>query len=195
MLATNIQYFESPAEFRRWLEKNHAEAREVWVGYHKKGTGRPSMTWPESVDEALCFGWIDGIRKSVDESSYTIRFTPRKRGSNWSAVNIARVAELTETGRMRPAGLEAFEKRTDDRSRIYAYEQKGAKLDDAYEAKLKANAKAWRYFEAQSPWYRRMTSHWIMSAKREETRLKRLDQLIADSAREQRIPPLIRTKK
>ena len=195
MLATNIKFFKSPAEFRKWLEKNHTSAQELWVGYYKKGTGKPSMTWPESVDEALCFGWIDGIRKSVEETSYTIRFTPRKRGSNWSAVNIGRVKELTETGRMRPAGLEAFERRLEDRSRVYTYEQRDATLDDAYERKLKANAKAWRFFQAQSPRYRKLASHWIMSAKRDETRLKRLDKLIADSALEQSFSPQLRTKK
>jgi uncharacterized protein YdeI (YjbR/CyaY-like superfamily) len=191
----DITFFESPAGFRKWLEKHHATERELWVGYHKKDSGKPSIMWPESVDEALCFGWIDGVRKSVDETSYKIRFTPRRTGSIWSAVNIKRAQELIETGRMRPAGLEAFQNRKEDRARLYSYEQEGAKLSGEYERKLKADPKAWEFFRAQPPWYQRTSSWWIMSAKKEETRLKRLDQLIADSAQGRTIPPLTRNKK
>jgi uncharacterized protein YdeI (YjbR/CyaY-like superfamily) len=190
----DVTFFESPPDFRQWLEKHHATERELWVGYYKKDSGKPSITWPESVDEALCFGWIDGVRKSVDETSYKIRFTPRRTGSIWSAVNIKRAQELIETGRMRPAGLEAFQNRKEDRSRRYSYEQEGAKLSGEYERKLKADPKAWEFFQAQPPWYRRTVTWWIMSAKKEETRLKRLGQLIKDSAQGRMVPPLTRNK-
>jgi|SRR5579864_2332010 len=188
-------YFKSPSDFRAWLEIHHAEAQELLVGFHKKGSRKPSITWPESVDEALCFGWIDGVRRSVDESSYTIRFTPRRRGSIWSAVNIKRAQELIKAGRMRPAGLKEFQARKEDRSRLYSYEQEGKKLIEVYEQKLKANKKAWEFFQAQAPWYQRTTSFWVMSAKKEETRLRRLDQLVSHSAQGETIPPLTRSKK
>jgi len=164
-----IVFFKSPSEFRRWLKGNHDKTGELWVGFYKKDSGKPSITWPESVDEALCFGWIDGIRKSVDAISYTIRFTPRKPRSNWSAVNIRRVQELTRTGRMHAAGLKAFEARKEERSGIYSFEQKRPKLDAAYERKLQANKAAWKFFQAQAPWYHRTASWWVMSAKKEET--------------------------
>src|SRR4051812_31535731 len=164
-------YFATPADFRAWLAANHATAELLLVGYHKKGTGIPSMTWPESVDEALCFGWIDGVRRTVDERRYSIRFTPRKKRSNWSAINIARVGELIAEGRMRPAGLQAFEARADERSAIYSYEQrKDARLDADDEARFRANAAAWAYFESRPPWYRRTATWWVISAKRPETR-------------------------
>jgi uncharacterized protein YdeI (YjbR/CyaY-like superfamily) len=195
MIASEPIFFKTPAQFRKWLLKNHAVAKEFWVGFHKRDSGKPSMTWPESVDEALCFGWIDGIRKSVDESSYTIRFSPRKSKSIWSAVNIKRAQELIELGRMQPAGLEAFQNRKEDRSRRYSYEQQGSKLAAEYEKKLRANRKAWKFWSAQPPWYQRTTGWWIISAKKEETRLRRLNQLIACSANEQVVPPLARIKK
>ncbi|HET9495869.1 MAG TPA: YdeI/OmpD-associated family protein, partial [Chloroflexia bacterium] len=154
--------------------------------------GKPSITWPEAVDQALCFGWIDGIRKSVDADSYMNRFTPRRPRSTWSAVNIKRVQELTEAGLMRPAGIAAFEKRTDDNSAIYSYEQRDARLDPEYERQIRANEAAWNFFQAQPPWYRRTASRWVMSAKREETRRKRLAALIEDSAHGRTIPPLTR---
>ncbi|MEA2398505.1 MAG: hypothetical protein QOK25_2061 [Thermoleophilaceae bacterium] len=186
-------FFKEPDEFRAWLEEHHAEASELLVGFHKKGSGRPSITWPESVDQALCFGWIDGVRRSIDDESYTIRFTPRKKKSTWSAVNIARVAELTERGLMRPAGLAAFEARSAERSGIYAYEQrKTAKLDAAQEKRLRANAKAWDFFQAQPPWYRRTATWWVISAKREETRERRLATLIEDSENGRRLARLTR---
>lgn len=190
----DVTFFKTPADFRKWLEKHHALEKELWVGYYKKDSGKPSITWPESVDEALCFGWIDGVRKSVDESSYKIRFTPRKRGSIWSAVNLKRAQELIETGRMQPAGLQAFENRKDNELR-YSYEQQGAKLPEEYERKLQANPQAWSFFQAQAPGYRKMAGWWVMSAKKEETRLRRLDQLIADSERGQRLSPMAPSKK
>jgi uncharacterized protein YdeI (YjbR/CyaY-like superfamily) len=195
MIASNVTYFKTPAHFRKWFEKNQAASNILWVGFYKKDSGRPSITWPESVDEALCFGWIDGIRKSLDETSYTIRFTPRKPRSIWSAINIKRAQELIELGRMHPAGLAAFQSRTEDRSRRYSYEQQGAKLAGEYEKKLKANRKAWTFWSAQPPGYRRTAGWWVMSAKKEETRLRRLDRLIADSASERIISSMARTKK
>ena len=176
-------FFETPADFRAWLEEHHADRSELLVGFHKKGTGRPTLTWPESVDQALCFGWIDGVRRSLDEHSYTIRFTPRKARSTWSAINIRRAGELIEEGLMNPAGLAAFERRNGDRSRIYAYEQrKQAKLDAAAEKEFRANRRAWAFFSEQAPWYRRNATYWVISAKKEETRRKRLKTLIEDSA-------------
>ena len=176
-------FFETPADFRAWLEEHHADRSELLVGFHRKGTGRPTLTWPESVDQALCFGWIDGVRRSLDEHSYTIRFTPRKARSTWSAINIRRAGELIEAGLMNPAGLAAFERRSDHRSRIYAYEQrKQAKLDPAAEKEFRANRRAWAFFSDQAPWYRRNATYWVISAKKEETRRKRLQTLIEDSA-------------
>jgi uncharacterized protein YdeI (YjbR/CyaY-like superfamily) len=185
-------FFAKPSEFSAWLQKSHAREAECWVGYYKKGTGRPSMTWPESVDEALCFGWIDGIRKSIDESSYMIRFTPRKPTSIWSAVNIGRVTELTRLKRMKPTGLVAFERRNEVKSKVYAYEQAHAQLDEALEQKFRKHRRAWDFFQAQPPSYRKVATWWVVSAKREDTRLRRLDTLIADSAAGQRISQLRR---
>ncbi|MBE1444046.1 YdeI/OmpD-associated family protein [Paenibacillus sp. OAS669] len=175
-------FFATPSEFRAWLEENHDKAQSLQVGFYKKASGKPSMTWPESVDEALCFGWIDGVRKGIDDVSYTIRFTPRKRGSIWSAVNVQKVEELTKLGKMRPEGLRAFAERKEEQTAVYAYEQeKDAELGEAYEALFCANKKAWDYFQAQSPSYRKTVVHWVVSAKKEETRLKRLHELINDS--------------
>jgi uncharacterized protein YdeI (YjbR/CyaY-like superfamily) len=189
-------FFATPADFRRWLEEHHANARELWVGFYKKASGRPSITWPESVDEALCAGWIDGVRKSLDEESYVIRFTPRQASSTWSAVNIKRMAELIEQGRVLPAGLAAFEKCSEKKSAIYSYEQrKTAELDDASQKLFRKHAAAWEYFQAQPPWYRRTTAWWILSAKKEETRQKRLTLLIEASAQEQWIQGLSRPDK
>jgi uncharacterized protein YdeI (YjbR/CyaY-like superfamily) len=184
-------FFETPAEFRAWLEEHHTDETELLVGFHKKGTGRPSLTWPQSVDQALCFGWIDGVRRSLGDHSYTIRFTPRKARSTWSAVNIKRAKELIDEGLMHPHGLAAFKRRSDDRSRIYAYEQrKQAKLDPAAEREFRANRKAWAFFSEQAPWYRRTATHWVISAKKEETRRRRLRQLIDDSAAGRRLVQL-----
>jgi uncharacterized protein YdeI (YjbR/CyaY-like superfamily) len=181
-------FFETPAEFRAWLEEHHGDEPELLVGFHKKGSGRPSMTWPESVDQALCFGWIDGVRRSLGEHSYTIRFTPRKPRSTWSAINIKRAKELVAEGLMRPPGLAAFERRSEDRSGIYSYEQrKEAKLDRAAEQEFRANRKAWAFFSEQAPSYRRTATYWVISAKKEETRHKRLKTLIEDSAQGRRL--------
>jgi uncharacterized protein YdeI (YjbR/CyaY-like superfamily) len=163
-------FFLSPAEFRAWLKANHATADQLWMGFYKKSSGKPSITWPESVDEALCFGWIDGVRKSIDETSYTIRFSPRKPGSIWSAVNIRRAQELIDLGRMHPAGLKAFEARREHRSGIYSYEQRDARLPEQYAAKLERDQAAWDFFQAQPAWYRKAAVWWIVSAKKEETR-------------------------
>src|SRR5262245_30761724 len=188
-----VTFFDSPAAFRAWLEENHQTAKELRVGYNKKSSGKPSITWPESVDEALCFGWIDGIRKSIDEISYTIRFTPRKPRSNWSAVNVARVGELMRLGRMRPAGHKAFEERAEEKTGIYAYEQrKTAELDEAYEQQFRANQPAWDFFQAQPAGYRHTAVWWVISAKKEATRLKRLATLIEDSAQGRTIAQLTR---
>jgi uncharacterized protein YdeI (YjbR/CyaY-like superfamily) len=187
------KFFPSPAAWHAWLEEHHQKDEELWVGFHKVGSGKRSITWPEAVDGALCFGWIDGVRKSLDETSYVIRFTPRRERSVWSAVNIKRVAELTTQGQMRPKGVQAFERRTGNRSEIYAYEQrKGAKLSGGYEKQFRANKKAWRFFRAQPPWYQRTASWWVVSAKKEETRVKRLAQLIEDSEHERTIRELRR---
>ena len=186
-------YFATPAAFRAWLEAHHATTTELLVGFYKRGSGKPSITWPESVDEALCFGWIDGVRRSIDDERYTIRFTPRKARSTWSAINIKRVAELTKLGRMQPAGMEAFARRSEARSQIYSYEQRAeVALDDEFERAFRANRRAWEFFQGQPRWYRRTATHWVMTAKKEETRRKRLATLIADSANGNRIGPLSR---
>ena len=182
-----VLFFKAPSEFRKWLEHNHEQKTELWVGFHKKATGKPSLTWPESVDQVLCFGWIDGIRKRIDESSYKIRFTPRRPRSIWSAVNCKRIEELIQLKQVHPAGLEAFQARNEKRSGIYAYEQKKHKFDQEYEKKFRSNKTAWAFFQSQAPWYQRVTTHWVMSAKREETRWKRLETLIQDSAEGHRI--------
>ncbi len=180
-------YFASPEEFRAWLEEHHAMEKELLVGYHKKGTGKPSMTWPESVDEALCFGWIDGVRRRVDEERYTIRFTPRRTRSNWSLINVNRVKELIALERMNPPGLAAFEARVAKKTGIYAYENRPTELDEACARALRKNRKAWEFFQAQSPYYRKRASWWIASAAKDETRQKRLAKLIALSAAGKRI--------
>jgi len=189
-------FFASSQIFHAWLEKHHQETPELWVGFHKKASGKPSITWPEAVDQALCFGWIDGVRKSVDETSYAIRFTPRKAGSTWSAINIKRVRALTKSGNMQPAGLKAFEHLKSEKSAIYSYEQrKTARLEATHEEQFRSNKKAWDFFQAQAPWYRRTAAFWVVSAKKEETRLRRLQKLIEDSAHQRIIPPLTRPTK
>jgi uncharacterized protein YdeI (YjbR/CyaY-like superfamily) len=187
------RFFATPAEFCAWLEDHHANASELLVGFYKKGSGRPSITWQESVDEALCFGWIDGVRRSIDAESYSIRFTPRQKRSVWSAVNIKRAQELVVLGRMRPAGLAAFQARTDDRSAVYSHEQRrAARLEPEQEARFRAEPTAWTWFERQAPSYRRAAIHWVTSAKRAETRERRLAALIADSAAGRTVRPLTR---
>jgi uncharacterized protein YdeI (YjbR/CyaY-like superfamily) len=186
-------FFPSPSAWRAWLEKHHAGIDELWVGLYKRESGRPSITWPEAVDGALCFGWIDGVRKSIDAVSYKIRFTTRKPRSIWSAINVKRATELSALGLMHPAGLAAFQKRDGKRSAIYAYEQrKNAKLPPAYEKRFRSRPDAWKFFRAQAPWYRRTSSWWVISAKKEETRLKRLAALIEDSEHQRKIPALTR---
>ncbi len=187
-MAMKPKFFAKPDHLRVWLEEFHLEAEELWVGFYKKNSGKPSITWPEAVDALLCFGWIDGIRKSLDEISYTIRVTPRKKKSTWSAINIRRAAELSKMGLMKPAGSKAFEARTEDNSAIYSYEQrKRAKLPSALEQRFRANKKAWDFFRAQPAVYRRISIFRVVSAKREETRVKRLETLIRDSARGRRL--------
>ena len=186
-------FFEKPSELRAWLDRNHATERELLVGAYKKATGKPSLTWPEIVDEALCFGWIDGIRRGIDDESWSIRLTPRKPTSNWSSVNIKRVAELERQGRMTAAGRAAFERRSEERSGIYSYEQrKTAKLDREQKREFKASPEAWAFFQSQAPSYRRTAIYWVTTAKREETRRKRLATLIEDSANGRRLRHLTR---
>jgi uncharacterized protein YdeI (YjbR/CyaY-like superfamily) len=183
-------FFASPEEFRRWLEEHHLSAKELLVGFHKVHTGKPSLTWPQSVDVALCYGWIDGVRRSLGGESYTIRFTPRKATSIWSNVNTRRVAELASLGLMAPAGLAAFQRRDPKRAGTYSFEWTAAArpaLDARAEKSFRARKKAWAFFESQPPGYRRIAIKWVMSAKREETRATRLATLIADSAHGERL--------
>jgi len=181
------EFFRTPADFRSWLEKNHATTAELWVGFYKKDSGKPSITWPESVDQALCFGWIDGIRQRVDGISYQIRFTPRRRGSIWSAINIKRAKGLVRQKQMRPAGLTAFAARIENKSGIYSYEQRSTELSQPYANLLKKNKAAWNFFEKQPPSYRKMVGWWIISAKKEETRMARLAKLISESTKGKRL--------
>ncbi len=185
---TEPRFFATPAHFRRWLATHHANESVLVVGFHKKDSGRPSLTWPESVDEALCFGWIDGVRRRLDEESYTIRFTPRKASSTWSAVNIRRMAELIALGRVEPAGLAAFARRSEKKSAIYAYEQREeAAFDPSFERRFREREAAWTFFAAQPPGYRQLATYWVMTAKKAETREKRLEKLIEVSGAGQRI--------
>lgn len=183
-----INFFKTQPDFRKWFEAHHATEAELWVGFYKRGSGKASITWPQSVDEALCFGWIDGLRKSIDDVSYKIRFTPRKSSSTWSAVNIKRVGQLTEQGLMQSAGLKAFTARKENRSGIYSYEQRSPELPDQYANKLKKNPAALKFFEAQPTSYKKAANWWVISAKQEETRLRRLDKLIDHSANGRRVP-------
>ena len=190
-----IRFFKSAPDFRKWLETHHATARELWVGFYKKTSGQPSITWPESVNEALCFGWIDGLRKSIDDVSYMIRFSPRKPTSIWSAVNMKLAEVLVKKGLMTPTGIRAFELRKENRSGIYSYEQRSATLPDPYETMLRENQAAWGFFQAQLPSYRKAAGWWVVSAKKEETRLKRLETLIKDSAQGRTVSQWARPKK
>jgi uncharacterized protein YdeI (YjbR/CyaY-like superfamily) len=185
-------FFATPAEWRAWLQKNHAKQSEVLVGFYRKASGRPTMTWSEAVDQALCFGWIDGVRRSIDEKSYYNRFTPRRPNSNWSAVNIDKVEQLTKQGLMHPAGIAAFEKRSEERSKSYSYERANARLDESQEKRFRAHKGAWAFWESQPPGYRRTATWWVVSAKRAETRERRLATLIEDSANVRRIGALAR---
>ncbi|MFZ1582407.1 MAG: YdeI/OmpD-associated family protein [Saprospiraceae bacterium] len=174
-------FFATQDEFRKWLEANHDKESALIVGFYKVNSGKPSMTWSESVDQALCFGWIDGVKHSIDQDSYQIRFTPRKKNSIWSAVNIKKVEGLIERGLMQEAGLMSFNHRTEDKSKIYSFENEEVKFSPELEAIFKSNKAAWDYFQSLAPTYRKPSSNWVMSAKQEATRLKRLHELIADS--------------
>ena len=191
-MSTAPKFFRTPADFRTWLGKNHTVVDELWVGYYKVATGRPSVTWQQTVDEALCFGWIDGLRKTIDAESYKIRFTPRRKGSVWSAKNIASAEQLIAAGRMRGSGTREFERRTVDKNShgSSAEQRQKLALSAEYEQRFKKSQAAWNYYQAQAPGYRRKTAHWVMVAKKEETRLRRLGQLIEHSAAQSAIPPL-----
>ncbi len=189
-------FFPTPSDFRAWFESHHDQFQELFVGFHKKSSGKPSITWPESVDAALCFGWIDGVRKSIDDTSYTIRFTPRRPTSTWSAINIKRVQQLKKTGLMHLAGLKAFAARSAKKSAIYSYEQrKSARFTREQAKQFRANKGAWEFFRSQAPWYQRVTTYWVISAKMEETKHKRLSLLIEHSQNRRTLPHLTREKK
>ena len=178
----NPVFFSTPSEFRNWLQENHCMMKELHVGFYKIASGKPCMTWSQSVDEALCFGWIDGVKHSIDHESYQIRFTPRKKASIWSAVNIKKVEILIKLGLMQEAGLVSFKHRTENKSKIYAFENEEVKFSPEFEDQFKANKTAWEFFQSLAPTYRKPSSNWVMSAKQESTRIKRLNELIADSA-------------
>ena len=181
------RFFKSPSELRKWLEKHYATAGELLVGFHRKSTGKPTLTWPESVAEALCFGWIDGIRRKLDDERYTIRFTPRRPGSAWSAINIKMMAALEAGGRMTPAGRAVFDARKNKQSAGYSYGRREAAFDAPRLKTFQKHKAAWAFFEAQPPGYRRLLAYWVMSAKQEDTRDRRLAKLIASSAAKKRI--------
>ena len=176
------KFFPNQKEFRKWLEKNHKKETELIVGFYKVDSGKPSMTWSQSVDQALCFGWIDGVRKSVDKDSYQIRFTPRKLNSIWSTINIQKVKDLSEKGLMQPAGVSIFENRKENKSSIYSHEIEELKFSLEFEKKFKANKIAWKYFQSLAASHQKSSKYWVMSAKQETTKEKRLLQLIQDSA-------------
>ncbi len=196
MLKVNkVTFFKNQIHFRKWLEKNYKKANELWVGFYKKETGKPGIQWKESVDEALCFGWIDGIRKKIDDESYTTRFTPRNPKSNWSKINTERIIELKKLGLVKDKGWELFENREKVKSGQYSYEQrKSVKFPANYRKIFKANKEAWNFFQSQPPGYKTIVTWWIMNAKQEETRIRRLNQLIGDSENSRTIPQLRRTK-
>ena len=177
-----VVFFPTQKDLRKWFVKNHKKEKELFVGYYKVSTGKTTVSWSQSVDEALCFGWIDGIRKSIDEESYCNRFTPRKPTSSWSAINTKKVEELTKLGLMKPEGLHAFSLRKENKSKIYSYENPLVSFDKSFEKLFKANKKAWAFYQATTPTYRKVTTRWVMSAKQESTRLKRLNELITDCA-------------
>lgn len=183
----NVIFFSTQDEFREWLDKHHKSETELLVGFYKVDSGKPSMTWSQSVDQALCFGWIDGIRKSVDGESYCIRFTPRKKTSIWSAINIRKVEELTAAGLMTPEGLKAFSFRKEDKSGVYSYENELAEFDANYAKQFKENKLAWAFFEKQAPSYKKVMKRWVMNAKQEKTRLLRLGKIIKESEQQRRI--------
>jgi uncharacterized protein YdeI (YjbR/CyaY-like superfamily) len=189
-----VLFFEAPVRLRSWFARRHSRAKELWLGFRKRATGKPSVTWPEAVDEALCVGWIDGVRRSLDGASYVIRFTPRRPGSRWSLVNVRRVRALERAGRMRAAGRAAFAKRDAKKTGAYAHEREHASFSPVQLAAVRADAAAWRFFSAQPPWYRRTATYWVVSARREETRARRMAALIRASAAGRRIAPLARSE-
>ena len=186
----DVLFFTSTGELRDWFDANHQTADELWLGYHKKRTGRPTITWSEAVDEALCVGWIDSVRYSLHDDRSAQRFTPRRPGSVWSAINVRKVGELSAQGRMRPAGLAAFEARDPDRTAIYSHEQAEASLTDDETALIRADEAAWADWQRRAPSYRRTVTHWIVSAKKTETRARRLDALIEASAAGEPVGPM-----
>ena len=181
------RFFQTQKDFRRWLEENHEKESEIIVGFYNIKSGKKTMTWSEAVDQALCFGWIDGVRRRVDEESYSNRFTPRRPNSNWSAVNIKKVEELTAKGLMKPAGIAAYKKRKDEKSAVYAYENELKQFSEEFEKRFKANEMAWRFFEKQANWYKKQMINWVMTAKQEATRERRLAKLISESENEKRL--------
>lgn len=180
-METTPVFFSKQSDFRKWLDENHKKETELLVGFYKVESGKQSMTWSQSVDEALCYGWIDGVRKSIDKDRYQIRFTQRKPTSIWSAVNIKKVEELTRQGLLQPFGLESFGKRTESKSKIYAYENEKVEFSPDFEKQFESNKTAWGYFQSLAPSYRKTSTNWVMSAKQEATRIKRLYELIEDS--------------
>ena len=190
-----LVFFPTQKDMRKWFEKNYKKENELFAGFYKISSGKPSVTWSQSVDEALCFGWIDGIRRSVDEESYCIRFTPRNPKSNWSAVNIKKVEELIKHGLMKPEGLALFNLRQEKKSKVYSYENPTVTFDKSYKRKFKTNKQAWMFFQSMAPTYQKITTRWVMSAKQEETRLKRLEELMRDCASGKKIKALSYGKK
>ncbi len=187
----NVIFFESPAELRAWFEANHDTATELWLGYHRKRTGRPTVTWQQVVDQELCFGWIDSVRYSLGEDRSAQRITPRRKGSVWSAVNTRRFKELEEQGLVHPSGRAAFAKRDEARSRIYSYENRPQALDEASEAEFRKHEAAWKFFQVQAPSYRRTVAYWIVSARQEQTKKRRLQEVIEHSRKGERLPQFV----
>jgi uncharacterized protein YdeI (YjbR/CyaY-like superfamily) len=190
-----LHFFALYGDWRRWLAKHHTSRSELLVGFYRLGSGKASMTWSQSIDEALCFGWIDGVRRSVDDISYSIRFTPRKAASIWSLVNCKKAEDLICTDKMQSAGLEAYKRRSEKKSGIYSHESKVQVLDSAQEKKLKSNKVAWTFFQLQAPTYKRAAIHWVAQAKQEATRNRRLEMLILDSTQGCRLKHLTSTNK
>jgi uncharacterized protein YdeI (YjbR/CyaY-like superfamily) len=187
----NVIFFETPAQLRKWFEANHGTASELWLGYHRKRTGKPSVTWQDVVDVELCFGWIDSVRYSLGDDRSAQRITPRRKGSIWSDVNIRRFQELERAGLVHPTGRAAFEKRDEARSRVYSYEKRPQGLDAQSEAEFRNHSAAWKFFDAQAPSYKRTVAHWLLSAVREETRERRLKTVIEHSKRGERLPQFV----
>jgi len=187
---TEPTFFRRPSDFRKWLGKNHDRTQELLIGFHRVDSGKGGITYREALDEALCFGWIDGLRKRYNADSYTIRFTTRKPDSTWSVINTTRINQLIKLGRVHPVGLKVFQQRDEKKSKLYSYEVGNCQFTDEHVRQFRANATAWEFHQAQAPWYRRVSCFWVMSAKREETRLRRLATLIDDSANGRRIKQL-----